>query len=758
MSKLRKISTSTTHPTSNSQSPAIVSLGNDVQVLFKQGLALHQQGELVQAQAFYEQVVATQPDHFDALHLLGLTAAQLKNPEMAVSWIARALALQPHHPGPLVGMGLALQELKQWQEALASFDKAIALHPDHAQAHSCRGDALLELGRAQEALLSFEQALVLQPGYVHALFSRASVLHKLGRAEEALHAYDQAIALQPDYPQAYSSRGNVLHEMGRAQEALASYERAIALHPSYVQAHFNRGNALQSLSRLEDALLSYAQVLSLEPGHAAAYSNQGNALLKLGRLDQALMSYERAVAIEPDVAEVFYNRGNALHLLDRDPEAVASYDQAIALRPIYAEAYSNRGNALQQLRRLDEALASYDQALRLKPGYAEASYNRGNALHQAELWEQAVASYQQAIDWQPEQSAFHYNLGNTFKELNRLALAVASYDRATALDPGHAEGHWNKSLALLLDGQLRAGWQLYEWRWKTTNAGFKLRPFAQPLWLGIESLRGKTILLHAEQGLGDTLQFCRYAKPVKALGARVVLEVQEPLRDLLLGLDGVDECVAAGQALPDFDFQCPLLSLPLAFSCDLHTITRERSYLPKPQPKLAHWRARLGQTQGQTHSLRVGLVWSGNPLHQNDRRRSVALADLLSHLPEGLAYVSLQKELREGDLQLLQERGVRSFAEELHDFTDTAALCELVDLVISIDTSVAHLAGALGTPCWVMLPWVPDWRWLLGRDDSPWYASLRLYRQDASRAWAPVLQRVAADLADLARAELPARP
>ena len=195
-------------------------------------------------------------------------------------------------------------------------------------------------------------------------------------------------------------------------------------------------------------------------------------------------------------------------------------------------------------------------------------------------------------------------------------------------------------------------------------------------------------------------------------------------------------------------------SLPLAFSSDLHTVSRERSYLPKTKSKLIHWRARLGQTQ----SLRVGLVWSGNPLHKNDHRRSVALADLLAHLPEGLQYVSLQKELREGDLHLLQERGVRSFAEELHDFTDTAALCELMDLVISVDTSVAHLAAGLGKPCWLMLPCVPDWRWLLGRDDSPWYASLRLYRQDASRAWAPVLQRVAADLAGLAVANLPTRP
>ena len=267
----------------------------------------------------------------------------------------------------------------------------------------------------------------------------------------------------------------------------------------------------------------------------------------------------------------------------------------------------------------------------------------------------------------------------------------------------------------------------------------------QPLWLGQHSVQGKTILLHAEQGLGDTLQFCRYVSQVKALGARVVLEVQPALVGLLRGLEGADVCVAAGQPLPAFELHCPLLSLPLAFGTELHTIPSPSSYLWADAARTQAW----GLSVGSKQMPRVGLAWSGNPRHLNDHQRSLSLSDLVSCLPQGLEYVSLQKELRPGDAPLLLARGVRHFGELMGDFSDTAALCESVDLVLSVDTSVAHLAGALSKPCWVMLPQVPDWRWLLERDDSPWYGSVRLYRQGNDASWAPVLERVAADLSGL---------
>jgi hypothetical protein len=321
--------------------------------------------------------------------------------------------------------------------------------------------------------------------------------------------------------------------------------------------------------------------------------------------------------------------------------------------------------------------------------------------------------------------------------------ALASFDRAIAIKPDYAEGYWNKSLGLLLAGDFAQGWELHEWRWKSeTTLGLQSRNFPQRLWLGTEDIAGKTILLHAEQGLGDTIQFCRYARLVKALGAKVVLEVPKALRSLLSGLEGVDELVEQGEALPAFDYHCPLLSLPLAFKTDLTNVPGSRPYLAASPQKRDAWAQRLGAKS----KPRAGLVWSGSTLHKNDHNRSLTLQQLLPHLPDCCEYLSLQKEVRDVDKAVLEGSGIRHYGEELEDFTDTAALCELMDLVISVDTSVAHLAGAIGKETWVLLPYSPDWRWLLDRHDSPWYASMTLYRQDETREWPSVLRRMKSDI------------
>jgi TPR repeat len=390
---------------------------------------------------------------------------------------------------------------------------------------------------------------------------------------------------------------------------------------------------------------------------------------------------------------------------------VASYDRAIEIKPDYADAYSNRGIALKDLKRFEEALASYDRAIEIQPDYAEAYSNRGVAL----------------------------------QELKRVEEAVASYDRAIAIQPDYASAYWNKSLALLLVGQFDQGWKLYEWRWKRDTFTTPKRNFPHPLWLGAEDLADKTILLHAEQGLGDTIQFCRYAKLVKERRARVALEVPKALLSLLSGLEGVDVLIEKGQALPAFDYHCPLLSLPLAFKTDLTSIPSPKPYLAASTQKCEEW----GQRLGVKRKPRVGLVWSGSTVHKNDHNRSLTLQQLLPYLPVGCEYVSLQKEVREVDKPVLEGGDIRHYGDELKDYTDTAALCELMDLVISVDTSVVHLAGALGKSTWVLLPYAPDWRWLLDTDASPWYASIELYRQAEDLSWGPVLERVSKDLQGL---------
>ncbi|PIT71198.1 hypothetical protein B9Z41_17075, partial [Limnohabitans sp. JirII-31] len=286
------------------------------------------------------------------------------------------------------------------------------------------------------------------------------------------------------------------------------------------------------------------------------------------------------------------------------------------------------------------------------------------------------------------------------------------YDKAISLKPDYAGAHWNKSLELLALGQFKEGWKSYEWRWKHEDLGSKLPNFSQPQWLGVESLQGQTILLHSEQGLGDTIQFCRYAKLVKAQGARVVMEIPAALVPLLQGLEGVDELVQSRQALPAFDYHCPLLSLPLAFKTELSTIPSPEPYLRSDKAKVNQWRIKLGPKS----KPRVGLVWSGSTQHKKDHNRSLRLDELIHYLPNSFDYVCLQKEIRAVDQETLKQSRIQYFGDELKDFADTAALCELMDVVISVDTSVAHLSGALGRPTWVLLPYVPDWRWLLDRE------------------------------------------
>ena len=465
----------------------------------------------------------------------------------------------------------------------------------------------------------------------------------------------------------------------------------------------------------------------------------------MNRPDEALASYDKALALRPDYPEALNNRGVTLFWLNRLDEALASYDKAIALKADDAEALNNRGVVLMELNRLDEALASYDRAIALKPDYADALDNRGSVLRKLNRLDEALASHDAAIALQPECADAFYNRGNALKELNRPDEALASYDRAIALAPDHAEAHWNESLLRLLTGDFERGWPKYEWRWKSKALALRNRNFSQPLWLGADPIHGKTILLHGEQGLGDTIQFCRYAPLVAARGARVIMEVDESLRDLVSGLAGVSRCVSKGDTLPEFDLHCPLLSLPLAFGTRLETIPSTTPYLLAPAPAVASWAARLA---GKARP-RIGMVWSGAPRHREDRNRSIALRTLLPLLDVAATFVSLQRDVRADDAQLLQERSdILHFGGDLRTFSDTAALISHLDLVVTVDTSVAHLAGALGRPVWILLPFIPDWRWLLDRSDSPWYPTARLFRQAASREWQGVVKHIHAELRD----------
>jgi Flp pilus assembly protein TadD len=425
--------------------------------------------------------------------------------------------------------------------------------------------------------------------------------------------------------------------------------------------------------------------------------------------------------------------------------AIQLYDQAIALNPSHAEARYKRGNALKNLGRLDAALASYDQAIERRPDYAYAYCNRGVVQQSLGLKAAALSSYDQAIALDPTDAMAHYNRALLMQDLFRWDEALSNYNQAISIDPGYADAQFNRSLALLFRGDFENGWRGYEWRWKNARR-LSLgdpRNFSQPLWLGAESIAGKRLLLYGEGGLGDTLQFCRYAPLSAALGATVLLEVQAPLFGLLSNLEGVSQLIATGSPLPPFDYQCPLMSLPLAFKTTLDTVPATSRYLHSDQAKVTRWRALLGEG----NRPRVGLVWSGNPNNWIDQHRSIPLADCVAHLPPEFQYYCLQRHVRERDKAILDStQFIVSFDDDLLDFANTAALCECMDVVISVDTSIAHLSGALGQRTWVLVPFTPDWRWLRDRDDSPWYPTVKLYRQKVAGDWNEVFARVANDL------------
>ncbi len=673
--------------------------------LFADGVKLHRAGRMAEAENICRTIIAAHPDHGDSRHLLGIILHQRGDLGGAVCQLELALQSNPDNAVALSNCGIVLHALGRFTAALMRYDCALALRPDYAEAHYNRGNALYGLERFDDAVASFDRALSLRPAYAEAFCNRGVALYALRRFEEALASYDRALVLRPDYIEALCNRGNALSALKRFDEALKSCDRALALRPDFAEALCNRGVALQAMERFDEALTDYERALALRPGYAEVLRNRAATLQALERLDEALTSCDQALAVQPSSVEALSNRGVILYALKRFDEALTSCDRALTIRPDFAEAHCYRGNALHALKRSGEALASYDRALAARPDYAEALYNRSVTLYR----------------------------------LKRFDEALADNARVLAIRPDYAEAHFNEACCRLTTGDLFRGWQKYEWRWQTREQKSHQRNYTQPLWLGSGEIAGESILLHAEQGFGDTIQFCRYVPRVAERGARVILEVQEPLQGLMRSLPGVAQIVLPGDPLPDFDRHCPLLSLPLAFATTLETIPAATPYLSAPPHLAMEWSARLGPGTRP----RIGLVWSGRPAQKNDHNRSIGLGALSPLFELNATYVSLQPYIRDDDAAMLHECGnLIHFGDQLKDFTDTAALMSNLDLVVSVDTAVAHLAGALARPVWILLPYITDWRWLVDRNDSPWYPTARLFRQDEPQEWDGVVARI----------------
>ena len=528
--------------------------------------------------------------------------------------------------------------------------------------------------------------------------------------DHAVEWISQAIRQEPKA--AYlTTLGNALQSQGRREEALKAFDKAVQLEPDNADLWNNLGNALAEVGRSAESILCFQHALKLNPGHWDAASQAARRLYWSERFEEALIHFNLCDELRPDHSATLQMRALARYGLDQFEEGLADIRRAHALDPGNADYCNNIGVFLRRLGREEEALPWFDKALELRPGFLAVINNKAFAL----------------------------------ANLHRFAEAFAAYQQMKVGDPGNAQADFDISSLHLLTGNFEAGWAGREARWKLPNLNIARFDFSQPMWRGKQPVDGKTILIHTDEGLGDSLQFVRYVPLVAALGARVILVVEDALCPLMSGLSGIWQCLprSAGP-LPAFDLYCPMASLPLAFATRLETIPSATPYLPAPaEPRLQAWEGRLGPHD----KLRVGLVWSGNPKHKNDHNRSIPLRMLARVLDADATFVGLQKDPRADDKAILLERPeIIDLTAQLTDFAETAALISCLDLVITVDTSAAHLAGALGCPTWILLPYLPDWRWLLDRNDSPWYPSARLFRQDETRDYGRVLDRVRDEL------------
>jgi tetratricopeptide (TPR) repeat protein len=709
------------------------------------GLKHHQAGDLRRAEQIYCQVLQRDARCADAWHLLGVVALQSGQHAAAADAIGQAIALAP-------GQGTY---------------------------HNHMGIVQAHLGRPEEAAASFRQAISLQPSLADAHYNLGNVLRDGGQLEDAAACFRKAVTLKPRYPEAFYNLGNVLRSLGRHREAVEGFQQALAVKPDYAKAHLNLGDTWQDLGEMRQAEACFCRVLELQPDSAKAHNNLGTVLRSQERFEEAAGHLRRAIELEPRFEEAHANLGAALLDLRRYEEAVDSIRQALALNPQYAKAHNSLGAALRAQEKIEEAMASYRRAIELQPSLAEA----------------------------------HTNLGCALQDLGRYGEALACFQQTLRIDPQHADAHFAVASIHLLQGRLEQGWPEYEWRLKAKNRPAPRLP--GPPWDG-SPLEGRSILLHAEQGMGDTLQCVRYARLVHQRGGRVTVGCPERLVRLLATCPGIDHVAAEVSLAEGFDYHAPLMSLPGIFGTTLESIPADVPYLFAEESLVTLWRERLAEIRG----FRVGINWQGNPKYLGDKYRSFPLAHFepLARVP-GVGLVSLQQGVGVEQIAesaqsnrhtpcavrspigsaAMEADGTRSVPAALDGqhrrdeqsdatagaslrsapgtqrqkpacievfelgedvdrshgaFMDTAAVMKVLDLVITSDTATAHLAGALGVPVWVALPFSPDWRWLLDREDSPWYPTMRLFRQPRPRDWLPVFERMAVELERLVAASV----
>ncbi len=535
--------------------------------------------------------------------------------------------------------------------------------------------------------------------------------YQAGKLHQAEHICKSILSIQPQNANILHLLGIIYYQLKEYDSAISSIEKALQLKPNDADAYFNLGNAFVDTSQLDNAITCYQKALQINPNIFEVYNNLANVFMEKGQIDNAIISYQKAIEFNPNIVDSYDNLGTALIKKKQFDEAISCYQKALQVNPNSADIYNSLGVVFHKKRQYDQAIIYYKKALQLNSKFALAYCNIAKALYQ----------------------------------IGQIEEAVIYYKKTLILEPNLSDAHHNMALSLLLSGDFEQGWKEYEWRKKLTN--IYDRDFSQPLWNGSD-ISGLTILLHAEQGFGDTIQFIRYAPLVAQRGARVIVECMKELRSLIRNVEGIDYILTRGEQLPKFDMHCPLPSLPLLFNTNMESIPANIPYFTANTILVQRWR---GKIHNDKSKLKIGLTWLGNPNHVNDETRSCSPKIFLPF--DNLAnitFYSLQKRMSTEGIENLP-KGIKlvDYTKEINDFSDTAAIIENLDLVISVDTSVAHLAGALGKPAWILLPFVPDWRWLLNREDSPWYPTIRLFRQPSLGDWGSIITKIKDELLKL---------
>lgn len=715
---------------------------NNIDCLFNRSNILQALSRPQEAIDGYDRLLVIDPKNIDALFNRGNIQRELKHFEQALHSYKLALNIAPNNINVLFNCANLLNELKQYQEALTYYAQILAIVPHHVQALTYRGNILHILQRFDEALASYDLALSYQANDQQLLNYRNSTLQALNSLDNTLDDYNKKLALDPNNADLLFNKGNVLLAQEKHQEALACYEQALKITPEDIPTLGNYGITLEALHQYEQALKVYDHILTIAPHTIEILANRGKLLNQLNYHSAAIQDFELAVSLDPDNSSIICRYATALKAAGKLEEALIQCNNALLLDPHNETLLFNHGNTLHSLKKYNCALDSYDRSLKIDPHYIGTLSNRGLTLQSLNRYEDALTCYLVALSTAPTNTEVLLNQSTALQMLSRHEEALQSLNAALANDPVNVQTHVNQAMCRLLLGDFDHGWQQYEWREKLPDLAAAWPQFTQERWLGQYDINNKALLVHAEQGMGDIIQFCRYTRELAQRGAQVILMVPPSIAPLMHDL-GAAQIITNTNDIPAFDYYCPIMSLPLACKTTLQTIPNTVPYLKSDPEIVATWRKKINTDK----KFKVGIVWSGNPDFKNDQHRSIDLQRLFTLQSPDIAFFSLQKEIREKDKNALQLRpDIQLLGDDLTDFAQTAAAIELMDLIISVDTAVAHLAGALGKPVWILLPNNPDWRWLLNTDKSPWYPTARLFRQPTLCDWESVIKQLYTEL------------